>query len=339
METKDIIENQRILFITTKNLSYIRNRQEITLIKQFSKNFSILGASSKHYPKRLFHVFSGLFKTKWEAYDVIFVGFAPQLVLPFIHSKIEDKVIIEDFFISLYDTFCLDRKKFRPNGLIGKILHRLDSHTLSLADYVIADTASHASFFTSEFGSDSSKHIVLYLDAVPSCTQFFENHQGSQNNTLNNGNSFKILYFGSILPLQGVDIILEAVSQIKENSNLHFEIIGPINRKLMKKAPVSSNITYYKWLEEDELYRHILDADLCLAGHFSSTIDKAKRTIPGKAFIYQSLNRPMILGDTPANHELFSPDSPGIYYVPLGNPKALSDEILRLASLSSSEVL
>lgn len=339
MEIKDIIKKQRILFITTKNLSYIRNRQEISIIEQYSEKFTILGADSKHYPKRLLHIWVGLFKTNWEAYDVIFVGFAPQLVLPFIHSKIKNKMIIEDFFISLYDTFCLDRKKFRPNGLIGKILHRLDSHTLSLADYVIADTASHAAFFSSEFGADSSKHIVLYLDASPACAHFAKNYHALQNSRLRRKNPFKILYFGSILPLQGVNIILEAVSQIKENSNLHFEIIGPINRKLMKTAPVSSNITYYKWLEEKDLYRHISDADLCLAGHFSSTIDKAKRTIPGKAFIYRSLNRPMILGDTPANHELFPSDTPGIYYVPLGNPKALSDEILRLASLSSSEVL
>ena len=49
-------------------------------------------------------------------YDLSFVGFAPQLVLPFFR-RLRKKPVIEDFFISLYDTLVQDRKKFRSGSL------------------------------------------------------------------------------------------------------------------------------------------------------------------------------------------------------------------------------
>ena len=72
--------------------------------------------------------------------------------------------------------------------------------------------------------------------------------------------------------------------------------------------------------------KHIAAADLCLAGHFSGNIMKAKRTIPGKAYIYEAMEKPMILGDGMANHELFNADEKHIF-VEMGNPKALAGAI------------
>ena len=61
---------------------------------------------------------------------------------------------------------------------------------------------------------------------------------------------------------------------------------------------------YIDWLSQEELAEHIANADLCLAGHFNGEIDKAKRTIPGKAYIYEAMGKKMVLGDNEANREL-----------------------------------
>ena len=78
-------------------------------------------------------------------------------------------------------------------------------------------------------------------------------------------------------------------------------------------------------------------ADLCIAGHFNNTIAKASRTIPGKAYIYDATNKPMILGDNPANHEQFNTSSQYIY-VPMGDADALADSILKYFGYSISNL-
>ena len=66
---------------------------------------------------------------------------------------------------------------------------------------------------------------------------------------------------------------------------------------------------------------------MCLAGHFCADIDKAKRTIPGKAYIYQAMKKPMVLGDNSANRELFSDGEKGVYFVRMGDGSALAEAI------------
>ena len=57
---------------------------------------------------------------------------------------------------------------------------------------------------------------------------------------------------------------------------------------------------------------------------------KAKRTIPGKAYIYSAMNKPMILGDNEAVRELYSESDEGIYFTEMGNPQKLAELILSI---------
>ena len=75
-------------------------------------------------------------------------------------------------------------------------------------------------------------------------------------------------------------------------------------------------------------------ADLCLAGHFNAGVDKAKRTIPGKALIYSAMEKDMILGDNSATRELFNNDKRA-FFVEMGNEYALAQGIMRQYELNS----
>ena len=138
-------------------------------------------------------------------------------------------------------------------------------------------------------------------------------------------NKYIVLYFGSILPLQGIEVILDAIILLKDNTDIFFDLIGPINNTY--KEIEMSNVRYTKWLSQPELADRIAQADLCLAGHFNKEIQKANRTIPGKAYIYEMMKRPMILGDSIANHEKFVEDS-NTRFVEMGNAEELEKEIL-----------
>ena len=64
-------------------------------------------------------------------------------------------------------------------------------------------------------------------------------------------------------------------------------------------------------------------------GHFNKENGKANRTIPGKAYIYEAMKKPMILGDNAATRERYTDGMPGITFVEMGSPEALRDGILQ----------
>lgn len=47
------IQNKRVLFISTRNIDYIRCFQEIEIIKKYSKSYTILGYIGRDYFSRI----------------------------------------------------------------------------------------------------------------------------------------------------------------------------------------------------------------------------------------------------------------------------------------------
>lgn len=318
----EFLREKKVLFITTKNLDYIRNSQEISLLDKAGAECTVIGYMDRKYSKRLIKIFFKLLTTSMKEYDAVFCGFAPQLIIPFWSWKFRGKFLYIDFFISVYDTFVNDRKKIKEGTIGSKIAHGIDSYTLQKADHVIVDTKEHGKYFSDEFECSSEKMEVLYLVADKSIYYLrsidrLDKFKGK----------FLVLYFGSILPLQGVEVIMDAVKILQNESSIHFLMIGPIQNHGIKKN--FENVTYIDWLSQTELADYIAQADLCLAGHFNSDVEKARRTIPGKAYIYEAMGKRMILGENNANHELFIEDKMH-YFVPMGDAKELANKILEI---------
>lgn len=313
---------KKVVFISTREIEYIRNMQEITLVKKVSEEVEIICSNRRRYVERLLEVYVKILCTNFKKYDVVFIGFAPQFVVPIFSWKFKKNLIIEDFFISFYDTLVCDRKKFAPKSKMADVTKKIDKHTLRIADLVIADTNSHKMFFSTEFKKDRSQICVYYLEANK---ELYYPRKAEKSEELKD--KYVVIYFGSILPLQGVDIVLDAAKLFKDRADVFFEIVGPISNKYHK--PIQKNIAYIDWLPQEELAEHIASADLCLAGHFNAEIEKAKRTIPGKAYIYEAMEKPMILGDNDANHEYFREDFRH-RFVQMGSPEALRDIILSM---------
>ncbi|MGN0437434.1 MAG: glycosyltransferase [Lachnospiraceae bacterium] len=317
-----LVTGKKVLFITTKNLDYLRNTQEIRILKEHAQSLDILCSDKKGNIGRIIVVWLLLTKKRVRDVDCVFVGFEPQFVVPFLGYKFKGKTLIVDFFISVYDTLVNDRKKIKKGSILAKFCSWMDKKTLEKADLFISDTKAHRDYFISEFGGEESKACTIYLEADKNIY-----YPRSVEKEPDLTDKYVVLYFGSILPLQGVEVVLDAIKKLEGQADVYFDIIGPIPDKLHK--PIQDNVRYTSWLSQEELAKRIANCDLCLAGHFNESIDKAKRTIPGKAYIYEAMNKNMILGDGPANHELYEEDERH-HFVKMGDAKALADMILQL---------
>ncbi|MDO4742984.1 MAG: glycosyltransferase [bacterium] len=315
------LKNKKILFITTKNTEYLRNVQEINLLSQ-DNSVTVVGYNDKSYIKRLLKVYFRLCFMSFKKFDLVFIGFAPQFILPLFNLRFRKKQITIDFFISVYDTLVFDRKIFKQNSIPAKLCKWLDKKCIHSAHTIICDTNSHGDYFATEFMVEREKINTLYLEAD---TSIYKKQLCKKPQHLSD--KFVVLYFGSVLPLQGIDVVLKSAENVCAHKDIVFYFIGPL--KPEQKTPAQNNFIHIDWLPQEKLAEHIGWADLCLAGHFNSQINKAKRTIPGKAYIYEAMEKPMILGENSATHELFHPDEKH-FFVEMGNPEKLSEKILEI---------
>ncbi len=312
---------KKAVFITTKNLDYLRNTQEINELKK-DYEVTVIGYQDKSYLLRVLKVYLSILLMSFRDVDLVFIGFGPQLVLPVWKWKFGRAKVSIDFCISVYDTMVFDRKKVKPTSIEAKLMKKIDKMTLCRADCIICDTQTFGRYLTEEFGVDSAKIDVLYFEADTSIYYPREIEKPSQYH-----DKFVVLYFGSILPLQGIEILLKAVQSFSSVDDIMFEIIGPVPKQ---QKVETENVHYHPWLSQNELAEHIAYADLCLGGHFSGDIMKAKRCIAGKTYIYRAMNKPVILGENAANHELFEENHQDIFFVEMGNAEALA-KVIRYA--------
>jgi glycosyltransferase involved in cell wall biosynthesis len=140
----------------------------------------------------------------------------------------------------------------------------------------------------------------------------------------------EVLFYGSMIPLHGVDVIVGAARRLASAPEIRFHLIGQgqtlsagttdlgVEGSLRRTA----SVTY------EALPAAIAQATLCL-GIFG-TSDKARRVVPHKVYEAAAMGKPIITADTPAIREAFPEGC--LALVPPGDADALADTILALCA-------
>jgi glycosyltransferase involved in cell wall biosynthesis len=209
---------------------------------------------------------------------------------------------------------------------MASYLKRLEAMCYSQVDRILFDTRSHIEYVTQEFSLPREKLRHVYISADEGI--FRPTYDRYPSNTCN------VIWYGSFLPLHGVEIIMDAIRLLCAEENLSFTVVGggPKVKEFARWLRQLDNprIFYSPWLSRQRLGEFVRRADIFLGGHFSS-IPKASRVIPSKVFEGAAAGKAMILGDNPANREIFSPNGDAAF-VEMANSGALADSILDLAS-------
>lgn len=200
----------------------------------------------------------------------------------FKHFFKRDK-IINDFFISNYDTYVYDRKKITKKNPRAWWKFFQDWFNFRFSKYLLSDTNEHFKYWESLFGEYRGKHFVFPVLADKDI--YFPNDKLLDNEKV------RILFYGSFIPLHGIDIILKAF-KILELQGIDFDakIIGKGQmfsqmKDLFDELDLKNVQMNGEIINEKELSQEIRKFDILL-GIFGQS-KKAKSVVPNK--VYQAL--------------------------------------------------
>jgi glycosyltransferase involved in cell wall biosynthesis len=245
--------------------------------------------------------------------DAVIVGYPGHFDLPAARRAARGRPVIFNPLVSLADTLVADRGRFRPGSLPARALEAVDRRAFGAANVVVADTEVHAHFLAELAGHD--RFEVCFVGAED---RLFRPPWEPEE-------PFTALFVGKLIPLQGVETILEAA---RLAPGVRFRVVGSgqLDRLLRTRSP---NVERIPWIEYERLPDELRRAG-CALGIFGTSA-KAARVIPNKAFQALACGTPLITADTPAARELLT-DGESALLVPAGDAEALAAAVMRLAA-------
>jgi glycosyltransferase involved in cell wall biosynthesis len=230
--------------------------------------------------------------------------------------------LVFDPLVSRYETRVLDREDVPPGSAQERHNRNLDRTSMKLADLVLADTGAHGRFYANEFSIPETKIKVLPVG--------FDEDTFVEVPLPDTGKVCNVLFYGTYLPLHGVDTIVEAAAILRD-APVSFALVGrgqtfEAARAKARGLP-EDKIAFCAPVPEGELGRLIARADIVL-GIFGMT-PKAHLVVPNKVYQALAVGRALITGDTPAIGEIFK-SGVHLVTVPPGDADALAGAIVSL---------
>jgi len=315
----------RVLYFGTYERDYPRNAQVISCLRRAGVNVDErhvqvwdgrrdnwsagIGAVARLASAEL-----RLLRPQQAEFDALLVGYPGHFDLPAARVAARGKPIVFNPLVSLSDTFVADRGRFRSGSAAARLLEAIDRRALRAANLVVADTRAGADHLAELAGLAPERVEVAFVGAEDRL--FTPGWQPAE--------PFTVLFVGKLIPLHGLETILDAARAVPE---LSFRLVGSgqLEHLLRGRPP---NVEWVEWVEYEQLPGELHRAG-CALGIFG-TSDKARRVIPNKAFQALACGTPLVTSNTPAARELLV-DGESALLVPPGNADALAGAVRRLA--------
>jgi len=311
----------KVLFTCTDKPTISRNLFHRGFLKkhfEYSECISNAKGYAKRYPSILFRL-----PLKMFGKDLYFVGYMGHFMVPLMRLFTK-KPIVYDFYLSLYDVMCNDRKIFKPDSFFGRLIYFFEKRSLESADFVIVDTNRLIETLSKEYGVAKSKFVRVPLTI---------NEQNVYpKEVARYSDSFSVLYVGSYIPLHGTPVIIEAARILQEmGDDTKFLMIGqgPDLKQCKELAQKYNlkNIEFKGYMPLEELNNYYNACDINL-GLFNSG-ERANSVVLNKTNDAFRVGKPHLTLKTDAMQECFR-DNFDIFFVEDIKPATLANRILEI---------
>ena len=250
-----------------------------------------------------------------EPFDAMIVGYPGHFDMPLARRVARGRPVLFNPLVSLSETLVDDRGRFAHGSPAAAVLRQIDRIALRRADLVVADTAQNARNLAEIGELPQSRVAVCFVGAEERL--FRPGWQPRER--------FQALFVGKLIPLHGLETILEAARLAPE---IPFRVVGSGQLDALL-ADRPENVEWVDWVEYEQLPGEIQGAG-CALGVFGTSA-KASRVIPNKAFQALACGTPLVTADTPAARELLR-DGESALLVRSGDAPALAAAVRRLAT-------
>jgi glycosyltransferase involved in cell wall biosynthesis len=259
--------------------------------------------------------------TKVDAYLLNFRGYE---LLPFVLLLAGKTPVIFDEFINPVEVLTEHRKQ-RAGTFTGLImggwlyLAKLYYLLLRRCRIILADTEAHKAY-TARL---SNVPLERYA-AIPVGTDetLFKPGGGAPGKPI-----FQVFYYGSMVPLHGVEYLIEAAELLKDIPAITFLIAGKTARYADRITHADSNgahITCLDWIDFNDVPRYINESSLCVAGPLGGTV-QSQYVVTGKTYQYFASAAVAVVGRNEAT-TIFE-DKVNALVVQQADAQALADSI------------
>ena len=272
----------------------------------------------------------------------IIVGYAGYIdvLLARLLATLARRPLVLVAFISLYDTIVVDRQQVSAGSWKASLLKTIDRMAFSAADLVLVDTQEHVRYFVDLFGLLAAKYQRSFVgedDELfrPGRNGFqaqVDSEEGASTGDSGRQRTFRVLFFGTYVPLHGIEYIIEAADILRALESVEFTLIGngqmyPEIRDQVESLHLERVRLLNQWVCSRDLVSYIEASDVCL-GIFGAT-EKAGRVIPYKVYDALAMGRPVITRDSPAIRELLVHEETALL-CDAGSGPSLAESLVRL---------
>jgi glycosyltransferase involved in cell wall biosynthesis len=241
--------------------------------------------------------------------------------LAWLLARLTGQRAVFDPLVSRYETRVLDRGDVADGSLQSLHNRNIDRISLSLPDLVLTDTEAHAAFFSEQYGIHPDRIRTLYIG--------YDDELFAERPLPGGGGPLRVLFYGTYLPLHGVETIVEAARLLR--GEIAVTLIGEGqtygNARERAGGMPPGRLSFRPPVPVEDLEEAIAGADVVL-GIFGGTA-KARMVIPNKVYQALAVGRAVVTADTEAVRELFT-DGEHLLTVPPGDAAALARAIERL---------
>lgn len=255
---------------------------ETIVIKNQAKGFL-------RYPEVLLKLIWVRLKKNPDTFVVTFRGYE---ILPFVKTVCFNKSIIFDEFINPIEWAVHEHKKLKKDGVVARLVRWIYRRNLMNVAKILTDTQVHANYSSELLNIPVNNYAVIPVGTDESIFR-------PQISKINSHTQFVVFYYGSMLPLHGIDIVCSSAIKVAyTDDSVRFVIIGgnKETKKLIEQAiKEGANIEYKKWVNYSDLPNEISRSDLCLGGPFGNTI-QSNMVITGKTYQFLASQKPTVVG-------------------------------------------
>lgn len=234
--------------------------------------------------------------------DIIFCAYPGHLDLPlaWFIGKIFRKPVVFDPFFSITDVFAHDFAIVSEKSFKYRFFYLAESLIFSLADRILADTPFQQENYASLLHIPNERMRVVLLGADDTVYRRVE----AQKKPVNR--KFRVVYYGLYNPIHGVEYMIEAARQLRDDPQIEFLFIGdgqtyPLAVSLVEKYHLS-NVHFHTLTEKDALpLLQTADVFLGLFGKHKSVW----RAIPNKVLQGLAMGKAVITGTGAAAESVF----------------------------------